>query len=283
MNPLLNLPSSIRERSPWVLWRKETRNGKPTKVPLSTSGTPASVSDPSTWATFAEVLRAYESRPDLFAGISFMIREEDGFIGVDLDHVIGEHGVEPWALGIVLDLVSYTEYSQSGTGLHVLCRGKLEAEGCRRGQVEIYRKARFFIATGNRFPGMPEEAEERSAELAKVHARYVARKVYVLASVPSAPVALGDRELIDRALMSRQGAKFGRLWSGDTSGYTSRSEADLALCSMLAFWTGNDPARIERLFSSSGLVREKWVNREDYRQATIRRAVSTTSETFLGA
>ena len=39
--------------------------------------------------------------------------------------------------------------------------------------------------------------------------------------------------------------------------YASQSEADLALCSHLAFWTGRTRARIDRLFRSSGLYREE--------------------------
>ena len=49
-------------------------------------------------------------------------------------------------------------------------------------------------------------------------------------------------------MAARNGADFDRLWHGDTAGYPSHSEADLALCYMLAFWTGRDPGRIDRLF-----------------------------------
>jgi hypothetical protein len=71
---------------------------------------------------------------------------------------------------------------------------------------------------------------------------------------------------------ARGGERFARLWSGDRSGYESASEADLALCSMLAFWTGPDEGRIASLFARSGLAREKW-NRADYRHRTISRAL----------
>ena len=73
------------------------------------------------------------------------------------------------------------------------------------------------------------------------------------------------------------GEKFLALWSGDTSGYPSHSEADLALCNLLAFWTAGDPQRMEELFSQSGLAREKWRNRPDYRERTIRTAIRGVS------
>src|SRR5688572_32127556 len=41
---------------------------------------------------------------------------------------------------------------------------------------------------------------------------------------------ISDRELIDKAMAARNGAKFTRLWNGDTSDYANdHSAADLAL------------------------------------------------------
>jgi primase-polymerase (primpol)-like protein len=51
------------------------------------------------------------------------------------------------------------------------------------------------------------------------------------------------------------------LWSGRDSRYPSQSEADMGLCFYLAFWTGGDLERMDRLFRDSGLMREKWDRR----------------------
>lgn len=51
---------------------------------------------------------------------------------------------------------------------------------------------------------------------------------------------LSDEEIIRKALAASNGERFSRLRSGDTGDYGSHSEADLALCGMLAFWTGGD-------------------------------------------
>jgi len=48
----------------------------------------------------------------------------------------------------------------------------------------------------------------------------------------------------------------------------NESQADAALAQHLAFWTGNNCERIERLMMQSKLVREKW-EREDYIERTI--------------
>src|SRR5262249_17659028 len=58
------------------------------------------------------------------------------------------------------------------------------------------------------------------------------------------------------------------------------SEADEALCFMLAFWTGGDAARIDDLFRRSGLMRPKWEQRQDYRDRTIGKALELQTEFY---
>ena len=65
--------------------------------------------------------------------------------------------------------------------------------------------------------------------------------------------SLGDDEILDRAPNAVNGQKFTRLFNGDTSAHPSQSEADLAFCDMLAFWTGRDADQVDRLFRQSGL------------------------------
>lgn len=70
---------------------------------------------------------------------------------------------------------------------------------------------------------------------------------------------LSDHELLDRARTAANGAKFWRLWQGDTSWYGGdRSRADLALVALLLWWTGGDVPRTDSLFRRSGLMRRKW-------------------------
>ena len=95
------------------------------------------------------------------------------------------------------------------------------------------------------------------------------------------PAVSNFPELIEKAKNAKNGAKFTALWEGLTDGYDSQSEADLALCCLLAFWTGGDRDRIDRLFRQSGLYREdKWGGREDYRERTINAALEQTTEFY---
>jgi hypothetical protein len=92
---------------------------------------------------------------------------------------------------------------------------------------------------------------------------------------PTTAAGLDDQEIICRASEAANGDKFRRLWAGDTSGYSSPSEADLALCSILAYWTDGDRDCVERLFGQSELgKRAKWTGRADYRKMTIDKALS---------
>jgi putative DNA primase/helicase len=69
---------------------------------------------------------------------------------------------------------------------------------------------------------------------------------------------LTDEEILRLAEGAANGEKFRRLWAGDITGYSSQSEADMALIAVLAFWTGPNPEQLDRLFRRSGLYRAKW-------------------------
>jgi DNA-binding transcriptional ArsR family regulator len=92
--------------------------------------------------------------------------------------------------------------------------------------------------------------------------------------------AVPDDEVLHRARTAKNGDKFTRLWAGDTSGYPSESEADLALLSMLSFWT-QDVDQLKRLFRQSALGRREKSARDDYLERTIETALSR-GETYSG-
>src|SRR5262249_42941595 len=104
-------------------------------------------------------------------------------------------------------------------------------------------------------------------------------------SRPHLTINLDDDALINRAMNATNGAKFRKLWSGDSTGYASESEADLALCDLLAFWTACDRERMDRLFRASGLMREKWDERRGdrtYSERTIDTALSSCTGIYHG-
>ena len=281
----------MKELAQWINWRYEERDGKLTKVPICPrTGELAAVDRPETWGTYEEAVRAsIEHGHD---GVGFVFTEEDPYGGVDLDKCRDpESGeIEDWARELIEHLGSYTELSPSGTGVHILVKAKLPPSGRRKGQVEMYDSGRFFTVTGKHLPSTPSKIKERQAEVEVLH-----RRLFGLTNRdtnghgshgPSND--LSDAEILARAKQAANGKAFEKLWAGDASEFPSKSEADLALCSHLVFWTGGDPGRVDKLFRQSGLYRPKWDERHygdgrTYGQATVEKALEGATEFYAVA
>jgi len=296
------IPETLRERNQWVCWREAERDGKPTKIPVTPgAGGFASSTDPDTWASLEAALDCTETaRAD---GVGFVFTDDDPIVGVDLDDCRDpETGdVDDAALDIIGRLDSYTEVSPSGTGYHVLITGELPDGRNRRGSVELYDTARFFTVTGDHVERTPTRVARRQDALTAIHREYVqdtdtesaseseqhggADEESPTTGTPDVDVDLEDEDLLEKARNASNGEKFERLWNGNTAGYDSQSEADMALCCLLAFWTGGDRTQMEQLFRQSGLLREKWdevhyADGSTYGEKTIERAIATTSEFY---
>jgi hypothetical protein len=289
------IPPELKERPQWVAWREAVRDGKTTKIPVNVrTGGKAAVDCPDTWAPFAEALAYYQRhQADGIEGLGFVLTKDDPYIFIDLDKCLepGTGAVHGWALEVVQAVSSYTEISPSGQGLHLIAKGSLPPGGRRKGQVEMYDRARYMTMTGKHFRFTPTTIEERQGELEALHSKIFGG----MATEPpptdgptfSQGNACPEAELIEKAHQAANGEKFGKLWRGDWegAGYPSQSEADLALCSLLAFWTQGDTLAIDRLFRQSGLFRDKWDERHyadgrTYGQETIRKALVGTTEFY---
>jgi putative DNA primase/helicase len=283
------LPVDIRDSARAVLWNREVRNGKPTKVPYQARrpALTAAVDNPETWAPFVDAFAAYEDGKSDGAGIVL----GEGIVGVDLDGcrdpVTGT--ITEDAQRIITTLNSYTEISPSGTGIHILLRGTLPPGGRRKGKIEMYSEGRYFTVTSHHVDGTPQTLEPRGVELAAVHAELWGRNgndEHRPAVRPVTAVSTDDDALLERARSARNGSTFTALWAGDTSQYGGDdSAADLGLCNRLAFWTGADAGRIDRLFRQSGLMRPKWDSRrgdQTYGDLTIEKAIAGCRETYSG-
>ncbi|MGZ0748113.1 phage NrS-1 polymerase family protein [Haloparvum sp. AD34] len=298
------IPETLLERDQWVCWREEERDGKPTKIPVTPgAGGFASSTESETWASFETALDYTET--EHADGIGFVFTDDDPIVGVDLDDCRDPEtdDVDDAALDIIERLDSYTEISPSGTGYHVLITGTLPDGRNRRGSIELYDTARFFTVTGDHVDRTPTRVARRQDALTAIHREYVQE-----AECDTAPeseqrdgtddrspttdavdavvdVDLEDEDLLEKARNASNGEKFERLWNGNTVSYDSQSEADMALCCLLAFWTGGDRRQMDQLFRQSGLHREKWdevhyADGSTYGEKTIERAIATTSEFY---
>ncbi|MBL9150070.1 MAG: hypothetical protein JNM94_15390 [Phycisphaerae bacterium] len=289
----LPVPAALTSLDRWVCWRLEPASepgGTPRKVPIDArTGRRASTTDPKTWAAFEDATGRCGSDRTL-SGVGFVFADEDGLVGVDIDGCVIDGAVAPGAQAIIDALASYAETSPSGTGVKVFLRASKGAiRNCKSRavagveQVEVYSHSRYFTVTGQHLAGTPLDVNERQGALDSLCKRLWPRKPKrTRGSAPTDGVQ-DDDALIEQARNARNGAKFSALWSGDTSLHAGDdSAADAALCSMLAFWTGRDAARIDRLFRRSGLMRDKWDERRgdgSYGALTVEHAIANCTET----
>lgn len=267
-----NIPAELKSLPQWVVHKK--------KIPhdAKTTGDKAKVNDSNTWASFEQALSA--CRNGCYHGIGFVFTENDPFCGIDLDKCrdpkTGE--VEQWALKTIRDLDSYTEISLSGTGLHVIAKGVLPPGRHRKDKIELYNRLRYFTITGHIFEGYAA-IKDRQPEIKALCKQVFPDGADAPIQVEQKRDRIPDTVLINHAIRAKNGDLFTNLWLGDWTGYSSQSEADLALLNLLAFWTSKDADQMDGLFRQSGLYREKW-ERDDYRNTSISRAIASCKEVF---
>ena len=258
----------------------------------------ASPTDSSTWGTYEQAVKACKEYN--YSGIGFVFTAETDFCGIDIDHCIDENGeIHKNALDILSTMDSYAEISPSGTGIHILYKGKIHDEWKKKKtnaldkgiHLEMYQKDRYFTVTEERLNNL--DVMEREPHAALIYKAYMdngqdGQKSLSAVSEPPKPktksLTVTDKDIIDKAMNSSSGMKFARLFNGDTSDYDNDdSRADMALCSMLAFWCNKDISMMDRIFRQSKLMRSKWDEkhgRDTYGNITMEKAVESCMNTY---
>jgi putative DNA primase/helicase len=284
------IPEEMKRSRSWVCWKaKQGENGKIDKIPINPkNGNFAKPNDPKTWDNFNTAIAGVE-RFNL-SGIGFMFGNNN-FFGVDIDKCRNKDTGElsDIAKYIISELDSYTEVSPSGTGIHIICKGKLP-EGRRRSQehgLEMYDTGRFFTITGNIIDDAHCDVEERTEQIAAVHKKYFKKSKTnenVQKTSVQVPVYMSDDDIIRKAISAKNGSTFEQLWLGNWKGYyESQSQADQAFCNLLAFWCGRDKEKMDRIFRRSGLMRPKWNERRGtstYGEMTLNEAIVSCHKVY---
>lgn len=285
-----SIPEEMKALMNWVLWKYEDRtdskgNVKKTKVPYQVNGKKAESTNPDTWRNIESVIKTLDRFPDKFDGVGFVFSEDSGIMGLDFDHVKDPETGEwnPEAIKEIKSLNSYAEMSPSGTGAHVICIAKIPGPHRREGPREMYESGRFFTVTGDHIQGAAQTVNKvQEAVNALYYNWFNHRNKKTLTESKSQQekkIKLSDSKIIDLANRASNSDKFESLYSGSITGYTSQSEADLALCSLIAFYT-QDPGQIDSIFRGSGLYRaDKW-EVTNYRDRTINKALQGVTETY---
>lgn len=283
----------LKEMRIWVCFTLIEKNGRTEKNPISAYGTEtgSDAAHAHSWVTYDEAVRAMNEKG--YDAVGFAL--PDNMFFLDMDHM----GVNDPFVQIRLDrLNTYAESSVSGTGIHaygLMDGGRIptcEKDGKRKLDKAFYQKnpnnnmELYFGAITNRFA---------------VFTGKIIRDADIIDCTDAVLLTLdkdmrrkdkqkysekrdgGDKEVFDivaSLMKQKNGEKFRRLYNdGDYSEYGSQSEADCALCAMIAFRTGADPQMIDTVFRSSALMRDKW-NRDDYRESTIEKGIEACHGTF---
>lgn len=274
----------------YIVYKTAPRPGteKLNKIPVNPlSGAPINPLDPQNWMTRGEAEAT---------GHPIGVIVEPPYFCVDLDYCLTESGA--WSQEALSMLARFpgamVEVSVSGKGLHIFGRysGELPPHRCRAPGVELYTRDRF-IAVGYNAIG-DAETDHTSALLALIAeiGEPVANAARGATAWTTEPCTEwcgpeDDDELINVMMRSKPSgqvalgvkASIQQLWNGDPDVLCDfypdearefdASAADASLFSHLAFWTGKDCERMERLARRSGLNREKWDDRPDYIERTV--------------
>ena len=255
--------NKIKSYKNWINWNI---NKKKPKIPHnSRTGEYAKNDDPSTWTT-------YEVAKNFAPCVGFEFSNVP-VIGIDIDNCLDTKTgkMSELAKHVVEVMKSYTEISQSGTGLHILVfvddktgfknhKRPLHEKGFDSQGIEFYKENCCIALTENSIKDF--ELENRQAETEKIYAEYFKHldvepvNIVHLDSNTAGYMPDDLDEIAFNAMMSKPKNK--ALWEGEHSVYPSQSEADLAFCGLLAWYFNEDARKMDFYFRKSGLMREKW-------------------------
>ena len=271
----------LKQSKQWINWKRVTENGKTKKVPYCYKGYPTA-SDKGhfkDWVDYQTVKNALKNSNN-FDGIGLVFH--NGVCGIDIDH---KDINDPIVQDIINLMDTYTEYSPSGNGVHLLFTVDLNRLPCdykekyyqknSKLNVECYvdgLTSRFFTFTDNVIND--KEICERTEQLLEFLNKYMIRDNPLQDSyITYKESNKTDNEIIEIIRKSKQCYKFSKLFDkGDLSNFDDdHSCADESLCCILAYYT-QDFSQIDRIFKQSALYRDKW-DRKDYKAETIKKAL----------
>jgi hypothetical protein len=232
-------------------------------------------------------------------GVGFSLSGADPFWFLDIDNCVVDGDWSPLAKQLMARLAGVAiEVSQSGRGLHLIGQGVVPEHRCKNIPLglELYTEQRFIALTGTHASGSADHVVDMT-QIVEEFFQPLASTNDALPDWTSEPIDAwagpdDDAELICRMLAARstpaalgRGVSFKALWERDVDKLAERwppdspskdfdySAADAALFAHLAWWTGHNCERIERLARESALYRDKY-DRADYMQSSIMRAAA---------
>jgi predicted P-loop ATPase len=202
-----SMPQAMRALPQWLMWRFERFDGdkKPRKVPYYLSGhkrrgVQGSPEDRAELCEFDAATAALKA--GRWDGVGFAFLPGDGLIGIDIDGAVdpdtGE--VSERCRKIIEACSSYTEWSPSGRGVHIIVAGQSETFKDNKIGLEIFCGRQFFTCTGRRWQGTPAEVEPLQEDvLRRLRATVRGKKGEAPAATVSAPAPAPAGDKAQRA------------------------------------------------------------------------------------
>jgi len=282
-----NIPALLKQKPNWVVWGIRDA---PQKAPfnpaslLSGRPQPAKAGICETWSSYQTATECVRS--GLAQGIGYEFNGDDVY-GIDLDHVLNDAGMLPQqANEIVGKLVSYTEVSPSGTGLHiyVLAPGvSIRHHRKKDCFLEIYNEGRYFTVTGNIY-GSEKDIKTCTSELQAIHDKLLLPESPIKACLPK-PMPYTDLGRFLCIGLERDKV-FAALWAGERR-IGNESADDIALMNKLAYWCNADSNAMIQAFLASPYctqkdeAHKKKCQRSDYLPNTSEKSCATVYSTAV--
>jgi putative DNA primase/helicase len=277
------LPDELKKFGLFCGWKLTERG----KIPFNLiTGSNAKSNDRSTfcgWDKAESLVKQYIEKVDgkMLGGLGLGIF--NGFSAVDIDHCVDKGKINDFAQGLIDYFQSYTEFSPSGTGIRIIFKtdDKVDKEkfyiNNSKIGLEIYVEGstnKFVTLTGNAINSYLTDIVK--VDIKPILNQYMT-KTAVAPNRPVASIGVGAPDI--RPFLNRD-AKLNQLWNATAPGsHSNESETDLALCDKLAFYLGNDSEAVNSAFISSPYFKskdelhtKKWLERSDYREATLKMA-----------
>lgn len=272
------VPETLKKCNQWVVQRE--------KVPYSPkTGHKCSVMDPAHWGSYGEALERLENGN--FDGLGFVFTAKDDLVFIDLDDCLDDDGDPNEFAQEILSLIpeTYTETSQSETGLHIVCRGRIP-KTIKRKEIEIYSSGRYMAFTGNATSTTEPQKAQKALNI--LYGRFKPTEPSQSAHRTVCHTNGSIEDIIQRIEQSRQGERFKLLHAGrweearnaDGKPYGSQSEADLAYMNIVHFFASGDPEAVKAIFASSGLADRDKGRRVDYIERTLVKASANSCQAW---
>jgi len=278
-----NIPNELKQNALFCTWKK-TEKGKEPFNPVT--GYHAQSNNRNTFHPYNTIIKSLpdyygtDDKGQMIGGLGLGIF--NGYSAVDIDDCVEGGQLSDLANDIVDYLHSYTEYSPSGHGIRIIFKTptminkETHYVNNRNLGLEIYisdNTNKFVTLTGNTL---------HSLDIADIDITYIINKYMEKNNtkiITATPVENTDIKLKNKLRVS---SKFRELWNSEASGSNGdESETDLTICNILADVFEGNYAMVDSAFQTSPYFlskdtkhTNKWLVRTDYRETTIKLAIT---------